>query len=158
SDLQRLRQELARLPADPAIAVTQAREAFEALEAIARAVPPLERFRLRREELRQAQCREKTAEKTTQEVEIRGKKLSAEVEAFRTQLDEATRTTTQAGEQATIAKTEHVQARESLRELNDLGGAKVCRHCGQSLTDGHVKEEKKRRTAAINVADERRKQ
>src|SRR5439155_786281 len=77
----------------------------------------------------------------------RGKQRAAELEALRPQLDEATRTAQQAGEAATVAKTELSQARQSQRELTQLDGAKVCRHCGQALTDGHVKEEKKRRGA-----------
>ncbi len=53
-DLERLREEMKRLPDDPAAAVGRAREAFEALTALAQTVPLLGRLASRRDELRQA--------------------------------------------------------------------------------------------------------
>jgi exonuclease SbcC len=158
ADLQRVAQELARLPADPAAAVTKARAAFEAVEAVDRAVPLLARFQSRRDDLKAAQGRELEAQKTQQEVEARGKKCLAEAEALKPGLAEAAESARRAGEQAAEARTLLQQARESLRELSQLDGAKVCRHCGQALTDGHVKEEKKRRSAAVSAAEAKAKQ
>ena len=45
-------------------------------------------------------------------------------------------------EPATEARTRLKQARDSLREVTELSGAKVCRHCGQSLAE-HNKKLKK---------------
>ena len=59
----------------------------------------------------------------------------------------------QAAEQVTEAKTVLQQARQHLKELTQIDGSKVCRHCGQALTEGHIKEEKRRRSAAVAAAD-----
>src|SRR5262249_10336828 len=55
-------------------------------------------------------------------------------------------------DQAAEARTLLAQARESLREVEHLDGAKVCRHCGQQLTPGHIDEEKRRRGQAARAA------
>src|SRR5262249_6199154 len=57
-------------------------------------------------------------------------------------------------EQATRARTLLEQARLQLEELNQLQGAKVCRHCGQNLTPGHLKDEKRRREAEVAGAEQ----
>ena len=158
ADVQRLSQELSRLPADPAITVAKSREAIEAVEAVARVVPLLERFQACREKLRQAQVRDTEARSTQQTVEARGKKCLAETEALKPKLDEAAKTLQQASDLAAETRTLLQQARASFRELNQLDGAKVCRHCGQELTPGHVKEEQKRRTAAVTTADAKAQQ
>jgi exonuclease SbcC len=155
ADLRQLRQELAQLPPDPAKDLTKARQAFETVETVARVLPLLDRFRRQREELRQALEGEQAADRKLQDVEARGKKCAAEVETLRPSLDEATRTAQRAGEQATVAKAELTQARDAVRELTQVGGAKVCRHCGQKLTPAHVKEEKARRAAASTAADDK---
>ncbi len=63
-----------------------------------------------------------------------------------------------AADQAAEARTVVQQARDSLKELTRLDGSKVCRHCGQELTEGHLKEEKRRRTTAVAEAEAKLKQ
>jgi exonuclease SbcC len=158
SDLGHIREELARLPGNPADAVAAAREACDGLAALAQVLPLLTRFRERREELRQSLEREQKAQQELQTIQANGKQYAAEVEKLRPGLDEASRAAQQVGEQATEARTRLQQTRESLQELSQLGGAKVCRHCGQGLTSGHVKDEKRRRTKELEEAGARARQ
>jgi exonuclease SbcC len=155
SDLVRIREDLARLPADPAAAVATAREACDTLSALAQTLPLLSRFRERREELRQALETECRAQQKLQAIQAQGKHYAAEVEKLKAPLEEATRAAQQASDQATEARTRLQQARESLREVTQLDGSKVCRHCGQALTPGHIKEEKRRRAKEVADADAR---
>jgi exonuclease SbcC len=155
SDLERLRAELGALPGDASGEATRAREAMEALSGLARTVPILARFQARREELRQALERERAALASQQEVKTRGEAHKAEAARLRPLAEEAVRGLEQANEQATTARTLLDQARESVKELTEVAGAKVCRHCGQALTEGHLKEEKRRRQKAEREAESR---
>lgn len=153
ADLSRVRAELARLPADPASAVRTARERHERLAALAPLATLLARFRGHRDELREATGRERTAREAEQATVARGQQLRAEVERLRLRLDESAKALHAATETAAEARTLLQQARASLKEVTELDGAKVCRHCGQSLTEGHVAEEKVRRAAAVKAAE-----
>jgi DNA repair exonuclease SbcCD ATPase subunit len=158
ADLGRLRAELKKLPADPGSQVEVARKLCEELEASGRALAVLARFQSRREELRQAQAAEQKALLTLQAVGERGKALKAEVEGLRPRLEEATQAFHQAGDRASEARTLLQQARDSLTELTELAGSKVCRHCGQTLTRGHLEDEKRRRAAAVSAAEARHRE
>ncbi len=153
NDLQRLREEKKRLPDDPAGAVTRARETFEKLTALTQIVPLLNRLASRRDELRQAKERGQTALEARVTVENRGKKIKDKLEAIQPRLDAATEALRHTAEQAAAAKTVLQQAREHLKELTQIDGSKVCRHCGQSLTEGHIAEEKNRRSAAVAATE-----
>jgi exonuclease SbcC len=153
NDLQRLREEKKRLPDDPAGAVARARETFEGLTALAQTVPLLARLALRRDEMRQARERGQAALQARVAVEERGKHIKEELETIRPRLEAATETLRQTAEQVTAAKTVLQQAREHLKELTQIDGSKTCRHCGQPLTEGHIKEEKRRRSAAVAAAE-----
>jgi exonuclease SbcC len=152
SDLARLREELARLPADPGRDVATAREQVEALAGLSRLVPTLVRFRARRAELAQALECEQSAQQALEVVKRRGEGLKAEATRLEPLAAAAARALAEASEEATTARAQLEQARESLREVSDLDGAKVCRHCGQALTEKHVKEEKKRRAKEVTAA------
>jgi DNA repair protein SbcC/Rad50 len=155
ADLARLEEELGRLPSDPARAVGKAREAHDALAALAQVLPQLGRLQSLREELRQATAREKSAGEARQTIQKRGEQLKEAVERLKPELAEAERARQEADEEATRARTLQQQVHEALRELHLLRAAKVCRHCGQKLTPGHVQEEKERRTREAAAADER---
>src|SRR5438270_37381 len=127
----------------------------EALDELARLLPQLERLQRQREELRQATAREKSAGASRLVTQQRGEQLKAEAAALGPQLEQATRDREEADEEATRARTLQEQASVGLRELQLLRGSKLCRHCGQALTPGHIAEEKERRTAAVAAADER---
>src|SRR5262249_3986847 len=102
--------------------------------------------------------KEKTASAARQATQQRGEQLKVEVERFRLQVEEATRTRQEADEEATRTRTLQEQARQSLNDLLLLRRAKVCRHCGQKLTPAHVAEEKDRRTREVATADEQARQ
>jgi exonuclease SbcC len=154
-ELTRLRRELAELPGDPAADVEKARQDYERVTNLSAVVSQLMRFRDRREELRQAHVQAQRAQEHAQQIRARGEQLAAEVKTVKPQLDEAGRATQAGATRETEARTLFSQAKESLDELNQLDGAKICRHCGQGLTAGHVKEEKKRRTTEVNAARKR---
>jgi exonuclease SbcC len=153
--LARLRDELSQSPADPVAAVHKARAIVEEVQAVARVVPVLLRFQQKRAELIEAIQREEAGCKEQEEVKQRGEKHAAEVERLTPGVEEAARVMQEANDQVTTARTLLTQARASLRELSELDGSKVCRHCGQALTEGHLKEEKRRRTAEVQAVEAR---
>jgi exonuclease SbcC len=158
ADLAGLREELASIPPDPTEAVARARGACEALTGLAQVVPLLSRFQSRRAELGQTLAREQTAAGELQQIEARGKQRAAEVERLKPLAEEAARALQQASEESAEARTLLQQARDSLREVSQLDGAKVCRHCGQPLTEGHIQEEKRRRGAEVRRFEARTRQ
>jgi exonuclease SbcC len=158
ADLARVRSELAALPGDPAQAVARARAACETLAALAPVVPALERFRARRDALRRAARDETAAAQAEQAVLARGKQFAAAADALKARREEAGRVLQEVADRAAAARTVLRQARESLQELTQLDGAKVCRHCGQALTPAHLGEEKRRRAAAACAAEADAKQ
>jgi exonuclease SbcC len=153
AELSRIREELGRLPNDPERAVKEAGEACAELEAAARAVPLLERFRGRREELRGAVAREQAGREGQEKVRRLGEERSAEVEKLRPVMEQAARALQRANEESASARTLLKQAQDSLRDVSELDGARVCRHCGQALTEGHIEEEKHRRGAEVERAE-----
>ncbi len=155
SGLERLRQELKQLPADPHGQLSQAREEFERLEGLARLIPTLSRLRQRRDELGRALEREREVERSQQALRARGEAKKAEADELRPRLEEAGRAFREASDQATEARTLLAQAKRSLQDVSELDGAKVCRHCGQALTPGHVEEEKARRGKEVQSAQAR---
>jgi exonuclease SbcC len=149
NELSRWRTELTRLPEDPVAAICQARGAYDRLSAQALAVPLLIRFQTRRKELKQASLTATQQETARQEIEAQGKGLKEEAARLKPLLEEAIGARQQADEQATRALTLLEEARRQRDELAQLHGAKVCRHCGQTLTAGHLREEKRRREKEV---------
>jgi exonuclease SbcC len=154
-ELESIRKELASLPADAAEEVNRARTLYEELAALVQLVPQLTRFREHRDGLRQAKQREQTAKEKLTQVEARGKQLSAEMKRLEPLVKAADQSARQAKDQETETRTFLKQASDSLREITELHGSKVCRHCGQELTPGHLQEEKRRRSAEVQRANER---
>jgi exonuclease SbcC len=155
TEMDRLREEKKQLPDDPTAEVSKAREAFEALTAQAQTVPLLSRLAARRDELRQARERGDAARRAREGAEEKGRQVKGELDTIRPKLDAATEALRQASERATEARTVQQQARDHLKELTRLDGSKVCRHCGQPLTEGHLQEERRRRSAAVAAVEER---
>jgi exonuclease SbcC len=157
SELEPIRTELASLPADAAEEVNQAQTVYEGLAALVQLIPQLTRFQEHRDGLRQAKQREQTAKQKLTQVETRGKQLSAELKHLEPLVQEADRAARQAKDQETEARTFLKQARDSLREITEMHGSKVCRHCGQELTPGHLQDEKRRRDDEVRRVEERLK-
>jgi DNA repair exonuclease SbcCD ATPase subunit len=153
ADLAQLRRDVQALPADPVTQLELAQEALERVEGVARLVPVLTRFQTRRDELGRETGKARAAEEQLQQVRARGEKVGQELNELRPQVEEAARRLAGASEQATEARTLHTQARQGLKELTELHGSKVCRHCGQALTAGHLEDEKRRRAAAVQAAE-----
>jgi DNA repair exonuclease SbcCD ATPase subunit len=155
ADLADVRRELAELAPDPAGAVAHAHQACDRLSALALVVPALARLHTRREDLRQARAREQSAQHDLQQVQARGKQRAGEVERLKPLAEEAGKALQLTGERVAETRTLLQSARESLQQVSVLDGAKVCRACGQALTPGHVREEKRRRGAEVKQAEAR---
>jgi DNA repair protein SbcC/Rad50 len=157
AELGRVREELKRLPEDPADVVRQHREAYDVLTAVHQAVPVLSRFRTLRDDLGRALERERDADAAHKKLRTIGEGLRAELDALRPRVEEAARDLEHANERAAGTRSLLQQARDSLKEADELHGAKVCRHCGQELKPGHVEDEKRRRARAVAEAEKRSK-
>jgi DNA repair protein SbcC/Rad50 len=153
SDRNELEKELQKLPSEPAALVKEARERFEALARLAEAVRVLERFDLKREELRKAAQLHEAATVAQNEVRGKGEKIHADFEELMPQLAEAEQAAKKARDHysETAALLRH--ARQGLIELSQLEGEKVCPQCGQDLTPDHVEVEKRRRSDQIDELD-----
>jgi DNA repair protein SbcC/Rad50 len=149
AELNALKKELQQLPADPAALVTEARQRCEALAGLAAAVRVLERFVHKREELRKAMELHEAATLAQQQIRAKGEKLHADVEQLQPQHAEAEKAANVARDQANEIGVLLRHAKQSLKELSQLEGEKVCPHCGQDLTAEHVEEEKRRRSAQL---------
>ena len=158
ADLTLIQGELGSLPSDVASAVGIARGQLDALVALAQWVPRLARFQSSREELRQASARAASSESKRQEVESKGKQLSAEVKRLEPLAAASEATSRQASARATETKTLLRQARDSLKEITTFDGSGRCRHCGQPLTAGHLEDEKRRRNEAVQRTEAEHKQ
>jgi DNA repair exonuclease SbcCD ATPase subunit len=158
TELGRVRDELKRLPPDPADVVRQHRETYDALTAVHQAVPVLSRFRSLRDDLDRALRRERDVEAAQTKLRTVGEGLRAEFDALKPRLEEAAHEMEQANERAAAARTLLQQARDSLKEVDELHGSKMCRHCGQELKPGHVEDEKRRRAQAVAEAERRVKE
>jgi exonuclease SbcC len=152
-DLARVRQELAALPADPAVELRRLQEAHDHRAALAQAVPLLARLQARRDELRLVQARAQALRQEQQVLQAQGEQQAAAVERMRAEASQATQARQQADEQATRACTLLEQARQHLAELAGLKGAQVCRTCGQELSPRHLHAEKQRREHQAAEAD-----
>jgi DNA repair protein SbcC/Rad50 len=150
SDLKELRRELGALPPDPAALVKEARQRCDALANLAEAVRVLERFAGKREELRKALHRVEASAQAQQQNRAKGEKLHADVETLKQQLADAEKALKEARDRAAETGALRRQAQECLQELSQLEGAKVCRHCGQTLTPGHIEEERRRRSKQLS--------
>src|SRR5207237_5729982 len=93
-----------------------------------------------------------------------GEQLHTKQATLKAQLEAAARERQQAEGKAVEEKTLFERARSSLNEFQSLQGARICRHCGQPLTEGHFEEEKRKRQheaeeakARAHLADQTRK-
>ena len=157
-DLKSIRKDLESLPNDPSSEVRSVRERLEALTALGRWVPLLERFRSNREQLGEAKATASRADEEKKRIELKGKEWSEEAKRLEPLVTEADAATRQASAQAIEAKTLLQQARASLNEITILDGSGVCRHCGQSLPAGHLEDENRKRSAVVRSADAQLKQ
>lgn len=153
-DLAGLQKQLAELPGDLDKQLGTLRQNLEQTEQVARVLPLLSRFQSGRDELREALTTEKQAIEHLQTVEAQGKKLKEEIEALRPQVDEAERQAERASAAGTRAETLLHQAQDALTELDSLGEASRCRHCGSNLTAKHREEERVRRQQEVRQAEE----
>jgi DNA repair exonuclease SbcCD ATPase subunit len=152
-ELGRIREELARLPADPGALLHAAQEAHDHVAVLAQVVPVLARLRTQRDELRQVYQREIAATREQKTIQQRGEEIKAQVQSLTAAGEEAGKASQAANESATRTQTLLEQARQQLEELTQLQGAASCRYCGQPLTAAHLQAEKKGREKAVREAE-----
>jgi len=145
--LTELENELQRLPANARQTVTQIQGVLERGQEKAAALPLLERFEANRSELRQARERQVEIKKREKVLRKEGEEAKQRLEKAKADLETASKARAAADTRATEARTLLQQARNELKELEKLKGKKTCSHCGQKLTESHLKEEKARREA-----------
>jgi DNA repair exonuclease SbcCD ATPase subunit len=152
-DLESIRRTLARMPADPAAALQQARKKFHELSELAQAVPMLTVLHERREALRQAQQREQETTQARDSTRARGEQVRTDVDALKPAVESAHEVVQSATAQATAAQTMLDHARRQHDALTQLQGEKKCSQCGQPLTEKHLREELARRKDEIAAAE-----
>ncbi|HWG43014.1 MAG TPA: SMC family ATPase [Gemmataceae bacterium] len=157
SELGAIQKELALLPADAAEEVNRTRVLYEKLAMLTQLIPQLTHFRAYREDLRQAVGREQAAKQRLAQVEAHGKQLNGELKRLEPLVQAADRAARQAKDDETEARTLLKQAQDSLQEITQMHGSKVCRHCGLELTPGHLQDEKRRRDNEVRRIEERLK-
>jgi DNA repair exonuclease SbcCD ATPase subunit len=151
--LKGIYSELTGLAEDPVGEVRKAREAFDEVAAAERAVPLLERLLARREGLAKARTNEKKASEMRDAIQKQGEHLASEVKRLGSTLGAAVKTREGADSEATKAQTLQDHARQQLDDLGQLDGAKVCRSCGQQLTQSHLLQEKAKRKKELTHAE-----
>ena len=145
--LARQEKDLTTFPPDLAGKLAQMRQEADRLTELDRAFPSLSRLHGQRQALRLAAEQEQTAARFDREVRERGEQLKKQRTALAQAVADAEQARQQADEKATEARTLLGQAQAQLKEFLHLEGAKVCRQCGQPLTQSHFEEEKRRREA-----------
>jgi DNA repair exonuclease SbcCD ATPase subunit len=153
--LAQIKAELKALPEDPAVEVRRLEGLVDHLKHLEGNIRTLAQLQSKRELLQEHLLNRQQTEQKQQEATERGRQLAAEVEGLRGRHAEAAKALEQANFQQAEANTLLQQARTALAELDQLEGAKVCRHCGQQLTPSHVREEKKRRQTEQEQAEKR---
>jgi DNA repair exonuclease SbcCD ATPase subunit len=152
-EVARLEASLMTLPAHPDEALARQQNAYDHLATLGRALPYLNRLHAEREELRQSRDRARQSAEEEKAAVARAERLTAECTGLAAQRATAVAARQRADELATEARTLLHEARKQLRELEELSGAKVCRHCGQALTPGHLREEQARRSRELAAAE-----
>ncbi len=153
ADLERLRGSLSAYKTDPNALVESRRQILDRLEGVHRVMPILTRFRQQRTDLGQAFEKERTCDTEKKVIQARGATAKADLEVRTQTHADAVAALQEAVVQAASARTVLEQARESLGEVSQLDGSKLCRHCGQELTPGHIADEKRKRGAAVQQAE-----
>jgi DNA repair exonuclease SbcCD ATPase subunit len=157
-DLANLHAELQQSDGDPAKRARLVREQHDGLAALALVVPKLAHFVDARRQLNQAVEQEKTSTDAYRQIESQGKQLKAQLEHSQEQLRLAGSQRQHADDNAAQARALRNEAKKHLDELSQLRGSKVCRHCGQELSPGHLEDEKIRRQKYLAQADEQHRQ
>jgi len=153
AQLQRYVDELSRLPNDPQLLVTAKSELLDERMDLLTIVPTLERLVQERQSYVEARAESKHAEGQTKQVKRQGEEKKKQHEQLQQELVTVTDARSRADEAATTARTLFDQAKQQLRELQQVTGAKVCRACGQPLTPGHIEEEKTRREQELGECE-----
>jgi exonuclease SbcC len=150
--LAKQEEELSRLPADAREIVEAAQRRCDELGALERAVPLLERLSAQREGVRKALTAESAEARKEQVVKANGEQLRARHEELKKRAEGATRKRQGADQELAAARALFDQLQSAWGEFTALEGARLCRACGQPLTEGHFEEEKARREKEIDEA------
>ena len=150
--LDQLQQEIDRLPVVTREQTEQWEARVEALQQLAMAIPVAERFERQRSLLAEAAGRRASLSAEIKAITERGLQTRRTHDEIRQKLTEATEARAKADEKATAASTRQEDARRLLDELTNVGSAKLCRACGQALTESHLQTERTRRQQELKAA------
>jgi len=152
-DLKRVEDELARLPANAAASLQIAQQERERLRSVALALPLLSHFHTARQALALAIQQGQSAALGQAEIKANGEAVARQDAALEQEVATATQRRQAAEARATETLTLFNQASAQLKQLDELHGAKICRHCGQELTPEHLEVERTRRGKAKAQAE-----
>ena len=153
SQVQRLRDDLDKLPSNPAARLEEVRQKEQQRQQLETILPNLEHFNTERHDLGIAIKKESTSKQEREETMKLGKEAKAKLDELATQIDGYRKERGQADNAVAVAKAQLQQAVQVLAELGDLNGASECRACGQPLTPEHFALEKAEREKAKTDAE-----
>jgi DNA repair protein SbcC/Rad50 len=153
SQVQRLRDDLDKLPTDPAKLLDEARNKEQQRQQLETILPNLEHFNTERHDLGQAIRKESESKVQRDDTATQGKEAKAKLDALTTQLDDVRKARGEADSSVAVAKAKQQQATQALADLGNLDGATECRACGQPLTAKHFAQEKAEREKAVKEAE-----
>ncbi len=153
SQVQRLRDDLDKLPQNPAALLEEARQQEQQRQQLETILPNLEHFNTERHDLGVAIKKEVTSKQERDETAKKGKDAKTKLVELATQIDGYRKSKGQADNTVAVAKAQLQQATQALAELGDLNGASECRACGQPLTPEHFTKEKAERERAKTEAE-----
>ncbi len=125
---------------------------LDACQAAAQQVSALERFARERDRLRDAAQRSIAAEAQESLVRQQGEEHRTRHDPLKLGLDRVIHEQDRLLQQVTEARTLWQQAQTARQEIDQLSGQKRCRQCGQTLTPGHLAEERQRRQHELDQA------
>lgn len=158
--LKKQEEDIAAFKDDPTGEVQSLKQQIAELEERARALPVLTRFQQRRSSLLCAVEMEKKSREAEKQIKAEGVELREQHDRLTKEVELSSRNRQEAEKKAAVAKTLLDQANEQVRAFTELEGARVCRQCGQPLTQSHYEEEKGKREKeladAIRIEEEAR--
>jgi DNA repair exonuclease SbcCD ATPase subunit len=150
--LKRQQAELETLPGDLETRLGKLKDEIERLAELERSLPLLARLVQQRKELRQVRESEANLGREEKTRLAQGDQLRKKQETRKAEVEAVSRLRQEADGKAVEAKTLFERARMSLREFQSLEGSRICRACGQPLTEGHYKDEKRKRDRELAEA------
>jgi DNA repair exonuclease SbcCD ATPase subunit len=144
-ELARLEDDLRRMPVDLPKTREHLQSEYDRHVSLNQAMPHLRRLHAARKELALARERARSTADAERAALLQQEQLVDPLAETAMDAERAAALRQAQHDAATERRTRLHEAGEQVRLFDELAGAKVCRHCGQSLTPGHYAEERARR-------------